>query len=81
MSTTKKRQGISYSIWVKKRFQILKDQQFLCANCLKDLLQEGEYHCHRIDGNPRNNRLTNLLVLCKPCHRKLHHARSFQQPE
>lgn len=27
---------------------------------------------HHIDGNPRNNRLENLLVMCRSCHRTIH---------
>jgi len=41
---------------------------FACENC-----QENSFtHIHHIDGNPANNQLDNLRLLCLDCHKLVH---------
>lgn len=43
-----------------------------CAKCGQPYEGDRSLHRHHIDGDTRNNALTNLIVLCPPCHRDRH---------
>jgi len=52
---------------------------------IKNLLGHHCYLCghegmtlniHHLDGNPRNNNLRNIVLLCSPCHRKVHRRKN-----
>lgn len=45
-----------------------------CQRCYMglDKLKRNNLHVHHIDKNPKNNRLENLITLCRSCHQKLH---------
>lgn len=49
---------------------------FRCQECNKDLKFLDPTHpegpVHHIDGNPKNNNTENLVLLCVPCHLKIH---------
>ncbi len=66
--------GISpYSKEFKKqiRFRILERDNFTCQACArtKDLL------VHHRDFNSRNDKLNNLITVCKPCHSNIHNSK------
>lgn len=42
---------------------------YRCVNCYTT---GGELDVHHADGNRANNDQSNLIVLCKPCHRLAH---------
>ena len=46
-------------------FSVFHNQCAVCGN------EEG-LHIHHKDGNPKNNRIDNLTVLCGVCHKKIH---------
>lgn len=49
---------------------LIRDRGQLCERC-------GNWEAievHHIDKNPRNNEISNLLLLCKDCHRAIHKA-------
>jgi len=48
-----------------------------CAECGK----ERGLDVHHIDGDRRNNDLENLMVLCQPCHRKVHRGNHTELSE
>ena len=56
----------------------LKNEQKLpCDRCNRpyDETKRGGYmDIHHIDGNPQNNYLANLRILCKSCHAIIHKA-------
>lgn len=37
-------------------------------DCVARLTEDLEPHIHHIDGNPRNNEISNLVLLCPTCH-------------
>jgi hypothetical protein len=52
----------------EEREMILNKFENKCVVCGKE---EG-LHIHHKDGNPENNRMDNILVLCGVCHKKIH---------
>jgi len=53
---------------VKKRIKILERDNYECQFCF----DKNDIQIHHIDRNRKNNKPTNLIVLCRECHRKLH---------
>ena len=44
-----------------------------CEKCGLDFHKKGvRPHFHHKDGDPKNNKLSNLIVICPNCHSKLH---------
>jgi len=53
--------------------QLLLRSKGKCEECGLDFYKSGvKPHFHHIDGNPKNNKLENLIVLCPNCHSKMH---------
>jgi 5-methylcytosine-specific restriction endonuclease McrA len=53
-----------------------------CQNCLTPGEQLGAHESleiHHIDDNPGNEEEDNILVVCTPCHKLIHHARIYHQ--
>jgi 5-methylcytosine-specific restriction endonuclease McrA len=42
-----------------------------CCGCKKDL-RDGSGHTHHIDENIDNNKINNLVTVCKKCHADAH---------
>ena len=61
--TRKKRKAIPISV----QKQLLIRCKGKCENCGKDLTGLKPFIHHK-DGNPSNNKLSNLIVLCPDCH-------------
>ncbi|MEK6916969.1 MAG: hypothetical protein AABW92_04440 [Nanoarchaeota archaeon] len=59
-----KRESIPDSL----REEILQKYDYRCAICNAE---EG-LHIHHRDENPKNNLISNLIVLCGVCHKKVH---------
>ena len=54
---------------ISRNFRARKN--YSCESCRVDLnAHKNLLHCHHIDGNKRNNSVTNLQALCADCHRK-----------
>ena len=54
-----------YMVWIR--------DQLICQDCGKNLRNEKRNPCtHHVDGDIKNNRLNNLVMLCDSCHRKIH---------
>jgi 5-methylcytosine-specific restriction endonuclease McrA len=56
----------------------LKRDKYICQNCglPKGLfIRKGGLDVHHMDGNKQNSKLTNLVTLCKSCHRRADHER------
>lgn len=44
-----------------------------CEDCRLDFYKKGvKPHFHHKDGNPKNNKPSNIIVLCPNCHSKYH---------
>jgi 5-methylcytosine-specific restriction endonuclease McrA len=43
----------------------------LGLDCVVRLTEDLESHIHHIDGNPRNNEISNLVLLCPKCHSEI----------
>ena len=51
-----------------------------CEKCNHSL--EGvKPHIHHKDGNPKNNKMSNLKVLCPNCHSSVHDKPTKRKPE
>jgi len=48
-----------------------------CQSCHKQL--RAVWHIHHRDGNPNNNRLSNLRVLCPTCHAEEEHKKRIKK--
>ena len=47
---------------------------YICTECGKTTEEnDREMDVHHIDENKMNNDLSNLILLCRSCHMKLHH--------
>ena len=42
----------------------------LGLDCVDRLTEDLESHIYHVDGNPRNNEISNLALLCPNCHSK-----------
>ena len=64
-----KRKPISISVQKK----VIARSRGRCEICGFDFAKHDvKPHIHHKDGNPRNNKLSNLIVVCPNCHSKLH---------
>lgn len=54
---------------VKVRAQLQKDINSNCPFCKND--DVGHFQIHHIDGDPSNNLIANLILLCPICHSKI----------
>jgi 5-methylcytosine-specific restriction endonuclease McrA len=64
--------------WRRMRKLALQQHRFRCIDCgrkVTDLAPKEKLEVHHADGNPLNNALVNLKVLCTRCHRKRHRSR------
>ena len=53
-----------------------------CEICGLDFEKEGvKAHIHHIDGNPKHNVLSNLIVVCPNCHSKLHKYKTVKKED
>lgn len=69
MAREKKREPIPQRIKTK----LFIRSRGRCERCGLDLNKEGiTPDFHHKDGNPKNNKFSNLIVVCPNCHRKLH---------
>lgn len=55
------------SAWKQIRLRILKRDDFTCAYC--GFRSEKWQQVNHIDGNPKNNKDSNLEVICPDCHK------------
>jgi len=53
------------------RYDVYKRDKRLCQKCFNKF-KFREIHIHHIDSVPSNNKLNNLVTLCRYCHQKLH---------
>lgn len=53
------------------RTNILADSGAKCQKC-KHALKGLKPHIHHKNGNPKDNRQSNLILVCPNCHSKLH---------
>lgn len=58
------------------RFNIIKEQNYICGVCGTDL-KDVNAHLHHIDYNKQNCRKDNLVFLCPRCHGKTNFERHF----
>ena len=66
LGTTKsRRRNVPQSV----RTKVLVRSEGNCERCNK-ALKGLSPHLHHIDGDRRNNKMTNLIVLCPDCHSK-----------
>lgn len=54
-------------------FKVLKRDEFKCTECNS----KDQLCVHHIDENIRNNKMDNLITLCKGCHAIVHHKGSL----
>ena len=48
---------------------VKRGQGWKCKRCGKSIKSGG--HIHHKDGNPKNNRIGNLVALCAKCHQEI----------
>jgi 5-methylcytosine-specific restriction endonuclease McrA len=58
--------------WWRIRRRVLKAKHERCQKCGRTQAQLAQahvaLHVHHINGNPRDNRMANLALLCSDCH-------------
>jgi len=54
--------------WWNIRSKIVERDKFRCRICFKDY----DLHVHHIDYDRSNNKESNLVTVCEPCHRAIH---------
>ena len=67
----KEEKKVSVSELLRKLYQRSGDRcegYRLGLDCVVRLTEDLEPHIHHIDGNPRNNEISNLVLLCPSCH-------------
>lgn len=68
------RNGIKYLNYPKEYYSIrrwiIERDKEICQICGKDTSRKS--HVHHIDGNKKHNTEDNLILLCPPCHMKVH---------
>jgi|YelNatPaOPRAMG01_1025707.scaffolds.fasta_scaffold236495_1 5-methylcytosine-specific restriction endonuclease McrA len=53
-----------------------------CEECGLDFHKEGiRPHFHHKDGNPKNNKPSNLIVVCPNCHSKFHKWKTVKEED
>jgi 5-methylcytosine-specific restriction endonuclease McrA len=53
-----------------------------CEKCGLDFHKEGiRPHFHHKDGNPKNNKPSNLIVVCPNCHSKFHKWKTVKEED
>ena len=72
----------AYREFQRKRESILVRDSFRCKICGMDelnhyYLYERGLDVHHIDGDPENNKKSNLLTVCCECHHKKHPDREW----
>ena len=71
----RKARGISSSAWAAIRWQVLERDNWTCQTTAGGCGRiGGRFEVHHLDGNPRNNAMDNLAVLCRDCHFAKHFA-------
>ena len=71
-----KRKPVSQSA----RTKVLIRAKGRCEKC-GHYLDDVKPHIHHKDGNPKNNKLSNLKVLCPNCHSNVHDKPIKRKPE
>lgn len=61
-----------------KDARLLLETHNIPLHICQDCGMEGKMQIHHKDGNPYNNDLTNLKVLCQACHQIAHHFSDVQ---
>jgi RNA-directed DNA polymerase len=56
------------------RAKVLNQEKGLCPSCRQVIQSEENLELHHRDGNHRNNRRANLVLLHPNCHRQVHYA-------
>ena len=55
------------------RLKKIQDNNYLCQDCKKSFENKTSYlNLHHIDKNKMNNNDNNIMILCNPCHKKMH---------
>ena len=73
LKTGKQQQNWSNSHTTARLINNLLLQRTQCEICG----ESGKLDVHHIDGNFQNNNLSNLKVLCRSCHMKIHRQKSL----
>lgn len=63
--------GTKKQLTARLKKTILKEAEYTCISCGLSQIWNGRpitLQIHHVDGNPRNNRVENLQVLCPNCH-------------
>ncbi|MGB9842561.1 MAG: HNH endonuclease [Candidatus Bathyarchaeales archaeon] len=72
----KKREPVPRSL----RTELLLRSKGKCEYCGLDLHEEGvKPHFHHKDGDPKNNKASNLIVVCPNCHSKFHKVKVVEE--
>lgn len=71
----KKPKRVRKHYFSKQALEVRGRDKHKCQHCgayLGGSIQRYDGHVHHIDENTGNNDLNNLILLCVPCHRKVH---------
>lgn len=73
------------SAWLRKKYEVMHRDNFVCSNCLKDNF-ESQLEVHHI-AYYKDNRMAweypdyLLVTLCRDCHQKEHDEKAIYNPK
>ena len=56
--------------WRALRLQALERDKWTCGDCGR---RGARFECHHVNFDPADNRLENLVILCRSCHQLRHY--------
>jgi hypothetical protein len=59
---------LKYNRRIKIKEQTDNDGNVICEKCNNVIIGYKKIQCHHIDGDHKNNKLENLMILCPKCH-------------
>ena len=80
----KYKEQLKTSAWLKKKFEVMKRDNFVCSNCLCDN-SESQLEVHHI-AYFKNRKAWEyqdylLVTLCRTCHQKEHDDNNIKKPK
>jgi len=61
-----------FGVSPKMRMKLLISANYCCRICGKKHERLFPLEIHHINGNPKDNRIENMIVLCRSCHHRFH---------
>lgn len=68
--------------WQQKRLRVMEAAQFACQQCFaKDIVLNVHHRFYKRGAKPWEYEVSDLVCLCEPCHKEIHHFLSYVRQE